>query len=591
MSNEHLRMIRFGPGIRARASTEEFGKKAAVLSRMAAWGIPVPPGFTLSVGICEDYFRNGEILPADVPGLLRRGLRFLEKTTGLTYGADRFPLLVSVRSGAPSSIPGAMDTILNVGLTRDTLRGLTRMSGNPRFAWDTYRRYLEAYGTLVLAQDPAAYRRIRSEVLERAGLMDESDLDFSGLREIAEQYERLHRRRRIQGSPTDPYAQLEMAVIAVIRSWNSTRARKFREIDLFPNARGTAVTIQTMIFGNLGFSSGAGVAFSRNPWTGAKEMLVDFRFRAQGEEIVSGESGTDPRQSLALRMPDVARELNGIARKLEAGFGDMQDIEFTVQEGRIFILQSRAGKRAPLAAVRIAADLVDEGRISIPDALRLLDGVDIESIIILQQVPSENNPLLARGLSASAGIVSGRVALSPEHAIEMAETSPVILVRETASPDDIAGISAAAGLLTGRGARTSHATVIARQMGKVCIVGCSHLKIDPHRRVCIFPGHEIHEGDMITLDGQEGAVYEGVLQVRSEKPVDLLFRVSRLREAGQGVPVQEDTEMLRKTSRKEGHFQDLLNEEIPGSPGEPAGEQGHRFSHEGGRIWKLQNQS
>lgn len=528
MSREIPRMILFGPGIRAEASPEDFGTKAAVISQMASLGMPVPPGFSLSVGICEEYFQKGEVIPEDVPGLLREGLAFIEQATGLKYGGEHRPLLVSIRSGAPVSMPGMMDTILNVGLNRATLRGLIAMSGNPRFAWDTYRRFLEDFGKMILSDDAESYCQTLLSIQQRKRASDEDRPDFSSLREIAEEYERRNSRLNGQGNPADLNKQLELAVTAVLRSWNSSRAGKFREMNLIQSSRGTSVTIQAMVFGNTDFLSGAGIAFSRNPWTGANNILVDFRFGAQGEDVVSGEFGAASQQEFVSKIPQAARELQEIARKLESCYGDMQDIEFTVQEGKLFILQSRSGKRAPLAALRIAADLVKEEIITIPDALRLLNGIDMGAITI-QQVLTQDPPL-ASGISASFGIASGKVALSPEMAVEMAKDSPVILVRETASPDDIVGISVSLGLLTIRGARTSHATVVARQMGKVCIVGCSALMIDLERRICKFPGHDVYEGEMITLDGQAGTVYEGVIGVRSEKPVDLISQIDRWRE-------------------------------------------------------------
>jgi len=516
-------MILFGPGIRTDANPEDFGKKAAVLSEMASLGIPVPPGFSFPVAICEEYFRNGENLPGDVPGLLRKGLAFIEQSTGLKYGGVQRPLLVSVRSGAPVTMPGVMDTVLNVGLNRATLRGLIGMSGNPRFAWDSYRRFLEEFGRRIYSHDPGTYHQALASMLRRERVSDGALLDFASLREIAEHYERLYSRTNGQKFPEDPYLQLELAVTAVLRSWDSPRARRFREMNLVRGSRGTAVTIQAMVFGNMGLLSGAGVAFSRNPWTGSGELLVDFRFGAQGEDVVSGELGAATRQEFAAKIPLAARELQDIARRLETHYGDMQDIEFTVQEGKLFILQSRPGKRSPLAALQIAVDLAQEEIIAVPDALGLLEGIDIGDITI-QQVMTENPPL-ATGISASGGVASGKVVLSPERAVELAEESPVILVRETASPDDIAGISASAGLLAARGARTSHAAVVARQMGKVCIVECSAMAIDYNRKVCRFPGHDVYEGDTITLDGQSGAVYNGTVEIRSEKPTVLISQI------------------------------------------------------------------
>jgi pyruvate,orthophosphate dikinase len=527
MTDETLRIVFFGPGIRTEATSADFGNKAAVLSRMSALGIPVPPGFALSVDICEEYFNNGQVLPDDVPELLHQGLAFIERSTGSRYGADRRPLIVSARSGAPVSMPGAMETILNIGLNRRTLRGLVAQTGNPKFAWDSYRRFLENFGTVVFGHDPALYRKIERNVREKEQVTDDAGLDFAVIRSIAEQYEQLYPRNNGKRLPDDLFLQLERATTAILQSWDNPRARTFRSMNLISGARGTGVTIQAMVFGNLGSLSGAGVAFSRNPWTGANELLVDFKFRAQGEDIVSGLMGVVSHQEFAARIPLAARELSDAAGRLESLYHDMQDIEFTVQEGKLFILQSRSGKRAPLAALKIAVDLVQEKRITPEEALNRVRDIDTGALRVQTILPSE--PPLAAGISASMGVASGKIALTSEHAIEFAKNSPVILVRETATPDDIEGIGASLGLLTVRGARTSHAAVVARQMGKVCIVSCGDLKIDHNRRACSFAGHDLFEGDTITLDGQNGQIYAGIVPVVEEKPTELIERLREWR--------------------------------------------------------------
>jgi pyruvate,orthophosphate dikinase len=520
MTDETPRIVFFGPDVKTEAASEDFGNKASVLTRMSALGIPVPPGFALSVDLCEEYFRNGQVLPDDVPELLRQGLSFIERSTGLQYSAGRRPLLVSVRSGAAVSMPGALETILNVGLNRVTLRGLVAQTGNPKFAWDSYRRFLENFGTVVYSHDPGLYRKIEHIVMEEEQVPDEAGLDFAAMRTIAEQYEQLYSRTNGKRLPENVFLQLELATTAILQSWNSPRAQAFRNMNLITGARGTGVTVQAMVFGNLGSLSGAGVAFSRNPWTGVNELLVDFKFGAQGEDIVSGLMGVVSHQEFAARIPLAARELSEAAKRLELMYRDMQDIEFTVQEGKLFILQSRSGKRAPLAALKIAVDLVHEDIIAKDEAVGRVRDVDAEAITI-RTIQTSESPL-ATGISASMGVASGKIALSAEHALELSNNSPVILVRETANPDDISGIGASEGILTVRGARTSHAAVVARQMGKVCIVSCGELKIDINRRVCTFPGHDLYEGDFITLDGQSGRVYEGTIPVVAEKPTELI---------------------------------------------------------------------
>jgi pyruvate,orthophosphate dikinase len=442
----------------------------------------------------------------------------------LVFGSGKRPLLVSVRSGAPVTMPGVMDTILDVGLNRETVRGLIFMTGNPRFAWDSYRRFLEQFGKSVFGHDPKAYHPILRQYLLREGIDDEAALDFHSLRDIAEQYERTFSRRNGRRFPENVQDQLLLSTEAVLGSWMNPRAEQFRKMHLVHGARGTAVTVQAMVFGNLGVNSGAGVAFSRNPWNGEPGLLVDFKFGAQGEDVVSGDKGTTTQAELAQRMPNEFHALEKIAGTLEKEFHDMQDIEFTIQEGVLYILQSRSGKRAPLAALRIAVDLEREGIASREETLHLVEDVDIEHLV-LRRVRTTRPPL-AYGISASTGVASGKIALTVEQALQFARDDSVILVRETASTDDIQGIGAAEGLLTARGARTAHVAVVARQMGKVCIVNCTDLSIDLHRHVCQFGTNQLYEGDRITLEGETGAIYSGTVAVADERP-DALIDIVR----------------------------------------------------------------
>jgi pyruvate,orthophosphate dikinase len=356
--------------------------------------------------------------------------------------------------------------------------------------------------------------------MEESRVPEESDLDFTALRAIAEQFERLYPRAGENRLPEDVFTQLELATAAIFHSWHSPRADTFRSMHLVAGARGTGVTVQAMVYGNLGSLSGAGVAFSRNPWTGENNLLVDFRFGAQGEDVVSGEMGAVSQQEFSARIPLAARELSDTARRLEYLYRDMQDIEFTVQEGKLFILQSRSGKRAPLAAMRIAVDLAVEQVIGEDEARDRAGSIDPAALAV-QHVATDESPL-ATGIPASMGVAAGKIALTSERATELGRTSPVILVRETATPDDIRGIGACTGILTAKGARTSHAAVVARQMGKVCIVSCGTLGIDLPRRLCSFPGRVLYEGDDITLDGRTGRVYAGIVPVVTETPAELI---------------------------------------------------------------------
>jgi len=523
LTNEPPRIVFFGPEIKTECSSIDFGNKASVLTRMSADGIPVPPGFALSVDICREYFQNDQELPDDVPELLRQGISFIERSTDQGFGASRHPLLVSARSGAPVSMPGAMETILNLGLNRDTLRGLIAKTGNPKFAWDTYRRFLENFGTVVYTHDPLSYRRIIKDIVGKEQIGDEADLDFVGFRTIAEEFEDLYSRTNGRHLPTDVFDQLERATAAIFDSWENPRAITFRKMNPDFAAKGTGVTIQAMVFGNLGSLSGAGVAFSRNPWTGTNELLVDFKFGAQGEDIVSGHMGVVSHDEFSARIPLAARELSYSATRLETIYNDMQDIEFTVQEGKLYILQCRSGKRAPLAALKIAVEMVKENIIEKKEALYRIRSIDINSLAI-QTLETSVKPL-AKGISASMGVASGKIALSSERAAELSKTSPVILIRETANPDDISGIASALGILTVRGARTSHAAVVARQMGKVCIVSCDDMKIDQEHRKVIFSGHELYEGDLITIDGSSGSIYAGIINTSTKKPIELIKEI------------------------------------------------------------------
>ena len=514
------RMLEFGKGKGGYAPEEAFGNKASVLVAMSSMNIPVPSGFVLNVSVCEDYFKNSRQLPEDVPNLLRQGISFLESETGEVFGGSP-PLMVSVRSGAAVSMPGSMETLLNTGLSGDTVRALIARTGNPSFAWDSYRRLIEDFGRTIFSNNPSLYRNLLNKSME-AGVPDEKELDFMALRKLAGEYKQVFFEESRRPFPEDAHEQLELAVRAVLDSWMSTRAKAFREIRNVKGIRGTAVTVQAMVFGNMGMDSGAGIAFTRNPWTGEKLPVIDFRFGAQGEEVVSGSRAGTSEIKLKTALPAVYRELEGIEEKLEAYFRDMQDIEFTVEQRKLYILQSRSGNRSPLAALRIAVDLEKEGLISQIEALEKLEGIDLNSISV-QKIRTDKPPL-AKGDSASTGVAVGKIAFSCEKARDYASNTEeaIILVRETPSPDDISGIHVSAGFLTASGARTAHAAVVARQLGKVCIVNCRDLKLYPGGRKCSMGKKEFQEGDIISLNGASGEIYEGSVEVISERPVKLL---------------------------------------------------------------------
>ena len=517
-------IVFFGPGVRTEIPPEDFGNKAAGLGIMSSLGIPIPPGFALNVSICEDYYKNGMKPSPGFSELLLEGISYLEHATGLQYGSERKPLLVSVRSGAPASMPGIMDTLLNVGLNLATIRGLVFMTGNPRFAWDSYRRLFENMAEIVFRQNPHHYRALLAEIMEEEGIADVVEMDSASLKKLAFQYQRLFFSNENSEFPEDVKKQLLISSVAVLRSWTNPRAESFRRMHPVKNLRGTAVTIQAMVFGNMGLNSGAGVAFTRNPWSGENEPVIDFKFGAQGEDVVSGNQSAATQNELKKSMPSVYEDLRQIGRMAELHFQDMQDMEFTVQEGKLYILQTRSGKRSPLSAIRIAVDMWREGIITPDVALSQVEDLDLEAIKV-QCVSTMDYPI-ATGTSASGGVTMGRIVFTPERALTEVSSGPVILVRESASPGDIEGIRVASGLLTAKGARTSHAAVVARHMGKVCIVNCSGLEIDFTYNKCHLGGQVLREGDTISLDGNSGSIYNGVVGITYETPGELLENVN-----------------------------------------------------------------
>jgi pyruvate,orthophosphate dikinase len=517
------RMIKFGNGLRTEAPVEVFGNKASVLAEIASIGIPVPPGFSLSIAVCDEYFKNGRKLPSDVPEMLKEGIAFLEKLTGLVFGSDRKPLLVSVRSGSPVSMPGAMETVLNVGLNRTTVKGLIHLTGNPRFAWDSYRRLIEGFGKTVYGQDPTYYSSLLRSAMEAENLTEEMELDFMTLRNLTMEYERVFLSFCHKEFPSDVYEQLELAVRAVLDSWMKPKAVEFRKMKSIEGVLGTAVTVQAMVFGNMGMRSGSGVMFTRNPWSGEKKPLIEFKFGAQGEDVVSGYSAGTAHIDMRSALPNVYAQLLNYAQLLEEQYRDMQDMEFTVQEGKLYILQSRSGKRTPLASLRIAVDMYIEGKVNSKEALQMIDNVDVDNIFI-QEIDTRVEPI-GKGDAASAGVVSGKIVFSPAAVRTSCRNGNIILVRETPSSEDIPAVNLAKGYLTARGGRTSHAAVVARQLGKICIVNCTSLQIDLAHGKCRIGEKELSEYDVITLDGNSGMIYQGEVKTKSERPLDLLAYV------------------------------------------------------------------
>jgi pyruvate, orthophosphate dikinase len=493
---------------------------------MSQLGLPVPAGFVIGTDFCSKFIAERR-LPESLKQLIDSSLGLLQGSTGLTFGGRRKPLLVSVRAGAAVSMPGMMDTLLNIGLNDETVAGMIRMTGNPRFAWDSYRRLIQAYAEIVHHCPAAPFETALQESLRDAMLSDARDLDSRELSKISRENLGVFEDCAGASFPQDARLQLEGAIEAVFRSWESSRAIEYRSAQRLGGLAGTAVIVQMMVFGNMGSTSGSGVAFTRNPVSGEDEIYMDFLFNVQGEDVVSGRQQLSQVDKLASVLPSVYSELELVGKKLELEFRDMQDFEFTVQEGKLYLLQSRAGKGTSWAALKIAVDLVKAGVIDPETALKRLDDYDLSKITKSKLVVSDQNAI-ASGISASQGVASGEIAFDSSTVQERSNIGKsVILVREDTSTSDIGGMMASVGIMTRLGGRTAHAAVVARQLDKVCIVGCKSLSIDVEKKSCSLGGRRFVEGDSLSLDGNTGLIYEGVRQIVVERPEYLLAEVEK----------------------------------------------------------------
>ncbi|HYP63588.1 MAG TPA: PEP/pyruvate-binding domain-containing protein [Acidocella sp.] len=498
------------PGHAKKLTPDIAGNKAAQLWRMSHLGLAVPPAFVLPTTLCAAVNTGeAEALHALEHGL-RKGIAALESVTGKGFGDARAPLLVSVRSGAAQSMPGMLETILDVGLNAQTLRGLIQQTGNPRLAWDSYRRLLQMYAEVVLEVPPAGFEAALTALLRQEEVASEADLDSEALERLVQHFAAL-----APDVPDDPAEQLLRAARAVYRSWEGERAREYRRLNRLEGLSGTAVTVQLMVFGNAGRGSGAGVAFSRNPASGAAEFYVDYLANAQGEDVVAGRRPTGGAGALAASLPEVARQLEQGARRLEADYRDVQDIEFTVEQGKLFFLQTRAAKRTPRAALRILVDFVAEGLLSPEEALQRADKIDLDQASETRF--AEPAATVAQAIQAAPGVACGRVAFTAETAKALAaQGEPVILVRHDTSTEDVAGFAVAAGILTATGGRTAHAAVVARQMGRVCLVGCGALRFT--QTGAELAGDKLTEGEFLCLDGETGEISRGRREIISCLP-------------------------------------------------------------------------
>lgn len=505
-----------------------WGGKASGLATIAQLGISVPPAFVLPVSFCQDYYKSGKVLPTEYSRLIQAGMTFLQSQTGKIFGDTKKPLLVSVRSGAPVSLPGMMDTLLNVGVSPRTIEGLIYASGSPRFAWDCYRRFIEQVASTIHNVHHGVLLEVMSTFLMDHEYPHIKHLDFAEMTELCSLYEKSLRDRYAISIPYEPHDQLDIAVKAVLDSWDAPRAREYRSAAGISGFPGTAVIVQAMVFGNSGSHSGAGIAFSRNPWNGDQEMIVDFEYSAQGEEIVSGTSRAQPGGLITPLSPSLYESLKHSAHILENHFQDMQDLEFTFEDGRLFILQTRTGKRSSYAALKIAVDLVKEGVLNPRTGFMRIQDIPRENLVITR-IKTDKTPL-TRGTAASIGVVSGRVAFTREQAESLSRDSPVILILNAATPDDIPSLHLVAGLVTRLGSRISHAAVVARQMEKVCIVGCTDIIIHKEMTSCQINTTIIRVSEFITLDGNNGAIYPGEVEMSEEFPDDLFREIEQLQE-------------------------------------------------------------
>ena len=498
----------------AELGRELLGGKGAGLAEMTAIGIPVPGGFTVTTEACREYMRSGGELPGGLEEQVNEHLRRLEDESGKRFADPQDPLLVSVRSGAAVSMPGMMDTILNLGLNDEAAEGLARSTGNERFAYDAYRRLVQMYGEVVAGVDGSRFEGEISARKERRGVEQDVELGVDDLRELAARFGEIYREETGEDFPQDARAQLGRAVRAVFDSWNTPRAQVYRRTNGIPDDLGTAVNVVQMVFGNKGDDSGTGVAFTRDPATGQQGLWGEFLVNAQGEDVVAGIRTPEPIERMKEILPEAFRELTETMQRLEEHYREMQDIEFTVEEGRLYILQTRSGKRTAAAALKIAVDMVAEGLISREEAVARVDPGQLDQLLHPMIDPKADYDVAARGLNASPGAATGKIVLDADTAEERGKAGEdVILVRWETTPDDIHGLVEARGVLTAQGGMTSHAAVVARGMGKPCIAGCDGLTIDLGAHTIGLAGQELSEGDVLTIDGGTGEVIVGEVEL------------------------------------------------------------------------------
>ena len=490
------------------------GGKGAGLAEMTAAGMPVPQGFTITTEACTQYYADGRQINDEITADIFEHVKGLEKITGKTFGDNENPLLVSVRSGARQSMPGMMDTILNLGLNDQAVEGLAKKTNNPRFAYDCYRRFIQMYSDVVMELGKSFFEERIDAMKERKGVKQDVELDANDLKELVKEFKQIYLEKQGEEFPQDPKEQLIGAVKAVFRSWDNPRANVYRKMNEIPYEWGTAVNVQQMAFGNSGMRSGTGVAFTRNPATGEKKLMGEFLTNAQGEDVVAGVRTPMPIAEMAEKFPEAYDEFVKVCNILEDHYRDMQDMEFTVEHGKLYMLQCRNGKRTAPAALKIACDLVDEGMISEQQAVAMIDPRNLDTLLHPQFDPKalKATEPVGKALPASPGAACGKIVFNAEDAKEWAARGEkVVLVRLETSPEDIEGMKAAQGILTVRGGMTSHAAVVARGMGKCCVSGCGAINMDEANKQFTLAGKTYHEGDWMSLDGSTGNIYDGAM--------------------------------------------------------------------------------
>ena len=490
------------------------GGKGANLAEMTNLGLPVPQGFTITTEACTQYYEDGRKINDEIMGQIMEAITKMEEVTGKKFGDKENPLLVSVRSGARASMPGMMDTILNLGLNEEVVEVLAAKSGNPRWAWDCYRRFIQMFSDVVMEVGKKYFEELIDKMKAEKGVTQDVDLTAEDLKNLADQFKAEYKEKIGEDFPTDPKMQLMEAIKAVLRSWDNPRANVYRRDNDIPYSWGTAVNVQMMAFGNMGETSGTGVAFTRDPATGEKHLMGEFLMNAQGEDVVAGVRTPQKIDQLKEVMPEVYDQFVGICHKLEDHYRDMQDMEFTIEDRKLYMLQTRNGKRTAKAALKIACDLVDEGMITEEKAVTMIDPRNLDTLLHPQfdaEALKKAEPI-AKALAASPGAACGKIVFTAEDAKEWAARGEkVVLVRLETSPEDIEGMKASQGILTVRGGMTSHAAVVARGMGTCCVSGCSEIAMDEANKKFTLAGKEFHEGDWLSIDGSTGKIYDGVI--------------------------------------------------------------------------------